>query len=332
MPPRQRLAVTLPAGPRLADSIARVRYAAAAGYDDAWFGDGGAPDALTAAAAVAPHAGEMRIGCAVTPVFTRTPAVLAATANALGQLLPGRFVMGLGSSSPTMMEGWHGRRFEKPLTRVRETAIVVRSMLAGEKSDFRLETVRSRGYRQAPLEAPVPLYLAALRPAMCEMAAEVGDGVIFNLWPKRALPKMIGHVRAGAARAGKTADEVEVVNRYMVLVTDDKEAAFARFKRAMAPYYATSVYNRFLAWAGYEEAAAEIAEGWAAGDRRRTVGALSDELVDDIAVVGTAEECRARLRWAGETGVHTHIVAPLSDDPDEIARTFDAFTPENYPR
>ena len=100
----------------------------------------------------------------------------------------------------------------------------------------------------------------------------------------------------------------------------------------MAPYYATSVYNRFLAWAGYEEAAAEIAEGWAAGDRRRTVGALSDELVDDIAVVGTAEECRARLRWAGETGVHTHIVAPLSDDPDEIARTFDAFTPENYPR
>ena len=332
MPPRQRLAVTLPAGPRLADSIARVRYAAAAGYDDAWFGDGGAPDALTAAAAVAPHAGEMRIGCAVTPVFTRTPAVLAATANALGQLLPGRFVMGLGSSSPTMMEGWHGRRFEKPLTRVRETAIVVRSMLAGEKSDFRLETVRSRGYRQAPLEETVPLYLAALRPAMCEMAAEIGDGVIFNLWPKRALPKMMDHVRAGAARAGKSADEVEIVNRYMALVTDDKEAAFARFKRAMAPYYATSVYNRFLAWAGYEDAAAEIAEGWAARDRGRTVGALSDELVDDIAVVGTAEECRARLRWAGETGVHTHIIAPLSDDPDEIARTFDAFAPENWPR
>lgn len=332
MPPRQRLAVTLPAGPRLADTIARVRRAAADGYDDAWFGDGGAPDSLTAAAAVAPHAGNMRIGCAVTPVYTRTPAVLAATANTLGQLLPGRFVMGLGSSSQTMMEGWHGVAFEKPLTRVRETAVAVRAMLAGEKSDLRLETLRSRGYRQAPLEQPVPIYLAALRSRMCEMAAEVGDGVIFNLWPKRALPRMIEHVRIGAERAGKDPAEVEVVNRYMVLVTDDKAAALARFKRLMAPYYATPVYNAFLAWAGYEDVAATIAEGWAARDRDRTTGAISDALANDIAVVGTADECRARMRWAADTGVHTHIVAPLSDDETDIVRTFAAFTPENYPR
>ena len=332
MPPRQRLAVTLPAGPRLADTIARVRRAAADGYDDAWFGDGGAPDSLTAAAAVAAHAGDMRIGCAVTPVYTRTPAVLAATANTLGQLLPGRFVMGLGSSSQTMMEGWHGVAFEKPLTRVRETAIAVRAMLAGEKSDLRLETLQSRGYRQAPLERPVPIYLAALRSRMCEMAAEVGDGVIFNLWPKRALPRMIEHVRIGAERAGKDPAEVEVVNRYMVLVTDDKAAALARFKRLMAPYYATPVYNAFLAWAGYEDVAATIAEGWAARDRDRTTGAISDALANDIAVIGTADECRARIRWAADTGIHTHIVAPLSDDETDIARTFAAFTPENYPR
>ena len=332
MPPRQRLAVTLPAGPGLADSAARLRMAAASGYDDAWFGDGGAPDSLTAAAALAPHAGDLRIGCAVTPVYTRTPAVLAATANTLGQLLPGRFVMGLGSSSHTMMDGWHGVAFEKPLTRVRETATMVRAMLAGEKSDFRLETLRSRGYRQAPLEHPVPIYLAALRPRMCEMAAETGDGAIFNLWPKRALPKMMEHVRTGARRAGKNPDDVEVVNRYMVLVTDDKAAALARFKRLMAPYYATPVYNRFLAWAGYESVAAEISRGWAEKDRARTTGAISDALADEIAVVGTADECRARIRWAAETGVHTHIIAPLSDDPEEVARTFEAFTPGNYAR
>ena len=332
MPPRQRIAVTLPAGSRIADTIARVRQAAEDRYDDAWFGDGGAPDSLTTAAALAPHAGAMRIGCAVTPVYTRTPAVLAATANALGQILPGGFVMGLGSSSPTMMEGWHGAAFEKPLTRVRETAIMVRSMLAGEKSDFRLETLRSRGYRQAPLERPVPIYLAALRPAMCEMAAEIGDGVVFNLWPRRALPKMIEHVRIGARRGGKDPADVEIVNRFMVLVTDDKAAALARFKRLMAPYYATSVYNRFLAWAGYEDAAAEIAAGWAARDRGRTVGAISDALAEEVAIVGAADECRARLREAAEGGVHTHIIAPLSDDPAEIARTFAALAPRNDAR
>ena len=145
-------------------------------------------------------------------------------------------------------------------------------MLAGEKSDLRLETLQSRGYRQAPLERPVPIYLAALRSRMCEMAAEVGDGVIFNLWPKRALPRMIEHVRIGAERAGKDPAEVEVVNRYMVLVTDDKAAALARFKRLMAPYYATPVYNAFLAWAGYEDVAATIAEGWAARDPRQDDG------------------------------------------------------------
>ena len=144
-----------------------------------------------------------RIGVAVTPVYTRTPAVLAATANALGQLLPGRFVMGLGSSSQTMMEGWHGLRLDRPVSRVKETAVMVRSMLKGEKSDFDLTTLQSHGYRQFPMESPPPVYIAALRSTMIEMAAEVGDGVIFNLWPKRALPKMMEHVRIGAERAGK---------------------------------------------------------------------------------------------------------------------------------
>ena len=228
MPPRQRMAVTLPAGPKLEDNIARVQWAVSNGYDDAWFADGGAPDSLTLAAGLTPHSGDLRVGVAVTPVFTRTPAVLAATAHALGQLLPGRFVMGLGASSETMMTGWHGVPMKQPLTRVKETAVMVRSMLAGEKSNFDLTTLHSKGYRQPPLAQPVPIYLAALRAKMIEMAAEVGDGVVFNLWPKRALPKMIEHVRIGAEKAGKDPAEVEVVNRYMVLVTEDKAAGLAR--------------------------------------------------------------------------------------------------------
>ena len=332
MPPRQRIAVTLPAGPRLADNIARVRWAEENGFEDAWFGDAGTPDALTMTAALAQYAPRLRLGVAVSPVYTRTPAVLAATANALGQLLPGRFVMGLGASSQTMMDGWHGVALEKPVTRVRETALLVRSMLAGEKSDFQLDTLRSKGYTQPPLEPPVPIYIAALRSKMIEMAAEVGDGVVFNLWPKKALAKMIEHVRIGAERAGKDPGEVEVVNRYMVLVTDDKAAALERFKALFAPYYATPVYNRFLAWAGYEDAAAAIAEGWAERDRAKTTGAISDQLADDIGVIGSAQECRERIRWAGECGIHTHIIAPLSDDPGDIQRTFEAFTPENFPR
>ncbi|MBT6592117.1 MAG: LLM class flavin-dependent oxidoreductase, partial [Rhodospirillaceae bacterium] len=227
---------------------------------------------------------------------------------------------------------WHGVPMKKPLTRVKETTIMVRSMLAGEKSNFDLSTLYSKGYSQAPLEEEVPIYLAALRPKMIEMAAEIGDGVIFNMWPKEALPKMIEHVHIGAERAGKDPNEVEVVNRYLVLVTDDKEAAVEAFRARMAPYYATPVYNDFLAWAGYADVAETISEGWAERDREKTMGALSFDLANEIAVIGTADECRERIRWAGETGIHTHIIAPLPAAAEDVQRTFEAFTPENFPR
>ena len=328
---RRRVAVTLPASPFVKHTIERLAWAEANGYPDAWFADAGAPDSLTMIAAVAHHTKMIRIGVAVTPVYTRTPAVLAATANVLGQLLPGRFVMGLGSSSQTIMNAWHGVPLEKPVTRVRETALMVRSMLKGEKSDFELKTLRSSGYRQAPLEKPPPIYLAALRSNMIEMAAEVGDGVIFNLWPKSALPKMMEHVRIGAERAGKDWRSIEIVNRAMVLVTNDKKEARNRFRGAFAPYYATPVYNSFLAWAGFADAASAITEGWAAKDRARTTGALTDDLIDEIAIIGDEIECRERLAQDAAGGVHTHIVAPLAgSSPEETQRTYQAFTPDRF--
>ena len=94
----RRMAVTLPAGPNLEQTIERLAWAEDNGFPDAWFSDSGAPDSITQVAAVAHHTKSIGIGIAVTPVYTRTPAVLAASANVLGQLLPGRFIMGLGSA------------------------------------------------------------------------------------------------------------------------------------------------------------------------------------------------------------------------------------------
>lgn len=326
----KRMAVTLPAGPKLEHTIQRIRWAEDNGYPDGWFSDSGAPDTLTQIAAIAHHTRSIRIGVAVTPVYTRTPAVIAASANVIAQVLPGRFIIGLGSSSQTIMGQWNGIPLDRPLTRVKETAIMVRSMLKGEKSDFDLETLYSKGYRQPATENPPPIYLAALRANMIEMAAEVGDGVIFNLWPKGALPKMMEHVRIGAARAGKNWQDVEVVNRAMVLVTDDKAHARNLFRAAFAPYYATPVYNAFLAWAGYEEAAETIREGWAAKDRDKTGGALTDAMIDEIAIIGDEDECRARIQEDADGGVHTHIVAPMAASAADVQRTFEAFTADRF--
>ena len=126
------------------------------------------------------------------------------------------------------------------------------------------------------MENPPPVYLAALRPKMIEMAAEVGDGVIFNLWPKGALPKMMEHVAIGAKAAGKDPADIEIVNRAMVLCTDDKEYGRNLFRAAFGPYYAPRrCTTSSLSWAGYNDAAADtISKGWAAKDRDMTASAM----------------------------------------------------------
>lgn len=327
---QKRIAVTVPAGPNISDTIERLKWAEDNGIPDAWFSDAGAPDTLTQIAAVGSHTTNLRIGVAVTPVYTRSPSVLAASANVISQVIPGRFVMGLGSSSQTIMGQWNGIPLDKPLTRVKETAQLVRTMLAGEKTSFEGVTQSSRGYRQAPLENPPPIYIGCLRPKMIEMAAEVGDGVIFNLWPQGALPRMIDALKVGAEKAGKDWQQVEVVNRAMVLCTDDKEYGRNLFRAAFGPYYATPVYNKFLAWAGYGEAAQTITEGWAAKDRAKTGGALTDELIHEIAIIGNEDEIRERIQADADGGVHTHIIAPLAGNREDLERTFNAFTADNF--
>jgi probable F420-dependent oxidoreductase len=325
----QRTALTLPDPRGVHQTIELAKWAEAEGYDDLWFADSSGVDALTTAAAVAMSTERCRIGTAIIPVFSRTPAVLASTAHVLHQLSNGRFILGLGSSSQTMMENWHGQKFEKPLTRVKETTQLIKQMLTGAKTDFDGETVTSKGYRQLPLEdGAQPVYMAALRSKMLETAAEFSDGIILNLFPKDALPKMMEHIKIGAERAGKKVEDIEIVCRHQVIVTDDKAGARNFIRAGFAPYYATPVYNAFLAWSGYEEVAATIKEGWAAKDREKTTSALDDQLVDDIAILGTQEECYDRIREYGEMGITTHIISCVS--PKESMATYEAFTGKNF--
>ena len=115
-----------------------------------------------------------------------------------------------------------------------------------------------------------------------------------------------------------------MVCRHQIIVTDDQPGARDLIRRGFAPYYATPVYNAFLAWAGYEDVAKTIAEGWAAKDRAKTTGALDDALVDDIAILGSLEECQDRIREYADGGITTHIVSCVS--PAEAQTTFEAFT------
>lgn len=327
----KRIALSLPAFTgQVSDTIAMAQQAEAAGYDDLWLADSGGLDALTLAPMILEQTEKVRLGIAVVPVYTRTPAVLASTFSVIGQAYPGRFIPGLGTSSHTIIEKWHGLKFEKPLGRMTDTMALLRTMMAGGKTGYEGATLKSNGYRQMAEATPMPIYMAGLRPKMLELAAEVADGVILNLFPRGALPKIMEHIAIGAERAGKDPADVEIVCRHMMAVTDDREAARGAFRAAFASYYSTPVYNNFLAWAGYEDEAREIREGWAAKDRARTAAALPDALVDEIGILGPEEECQEQMRDYANAGIHTNIVSCILPTPEVLKGTIDAFSKARF--
>ena len=170
--------------------------------------------------------------------------------------------------------------------------------------------------------------MAALRAKMLEAAAEFSDGVIINLFTLSALPKLMKHIQIGCERAGKNIEDMEIVCRHQVIVTDDKDKAREAVRKQFTPYYATPVYNNFLSWCGEEEAASMIAEGWAAKDRAKTAAAMTDRLIDEISVIGSAEECYEGIRARASVGVTTHIISCV--DMDQIEATNEAFAGDNF--
>jgi alkanesulfonate monooxygenase SsuD/methylene tetrahydromethanopterin reductase-like flavin-dependent oxidoreductase (luciferase family) len=162
---------------------------------------------------------------------------------------------------------------------------------------------------------------------MLELAGEIADGVILNFMPVDAMPRILAHVHAGAARAGRDPSTIEVVARFQVVITDDPPAARAALRQMMGPYFATSVYNRFVAWSGFADEAREIDAGWRAKDRGRNLAAVTDAMVDQLAVIGPAAHCRARLAAFAAAGVTTPMVHPFLFDETAIWRTLESLSP-----
>lgn len=326
--PPTRHAISLPVPPDVDTSLDVARRAADLGYESVWLADTSGPDPFVLAAALSRTVPRLRIGIGVSPAYTRTPAVFAAMTGALAQLLPGRFVLGLGCSSETIVDRWNGVPFEKPLARVRETVTLVRSMLAGERSSFRGKTVRSEGFRLTSLPPqPVPIYVGALKPPMLRLAGEVGDGVVVNLFPVRALRPMLAEVARGAAKAEKTAEGMEVVCRFQAWVTDDPKGARALIRRATTGYFTTSVYNAFAEWCGFAEEARAMREAWAKREREKAEAAFTDEMIDAITLIGSEAHCRDRVAEFVEAGLTTPMFHPFAPDPQEAWRTLVALAP-----
>jgi probable F420-dependent oxidoreductase len=312
--PKLRWGLTLPfIGVPLADHEPLVRRAEAGGYDDLWTGETNAADGFTPLALAAVWTERMRLGTGVVNPFTRGPAVLAQHSAALADASGGRFVLGLGASSNVIVENWNRVRFEKPLSRVRDTVPVLREVLAGGRGPggFKLETAPSH---------PIPIAIAALRDRMLRLGGELGDGTFVNLVPLSATEHVVARVREGEAAAGR--DETEVICRFFCIPGEGLDVA--RF--AFTAYATVPVYEAFFRSLGWGEAIDPVIAAWRDGDRKLALSRVPEELIREIFILGEPAAMRERLGEFAARGVTTFVLMPIAP-PDLLPGLIDALAP-----
>jgi probable F420-dependent oxidoreductase len=284
------------------------------GYTDAWSAELNGTDAFTPLALAAQWAPRLRLGTAIAGIYTRAPVALAVSAATLAALAPGRFVMGIGTSSKVVVEQWNGIPFEKPYQRSRDMLRFLRAALAGEKISERYDTFAVHGFRLDPAPATPPaLALAALRPGMLALAGRYADAAITNWLSPADVPK----VREAAG------DDPELVGRVFVCPTTDTELARTIGRRVLAAYLTVPVYAAFHEWLGRGELLAPMHAAWQAGDRQGALAAIPDKVVDDLVIHGSLEQCRDRVQEYREAGLDTPVIALLpvpGADPAESVR------------
>ncbi|GAA2213069.1 LLM class F420-dependent oxidoreductase [Nonomuraea monospora] len=289
------------------------------GYTDLWSAEVNGVDGFTPLALASQWAPGARLGSAIVPVSTRGPGLLAMSAATLADLAPGRFVLGIGASSPAIVERWNAGTFDKPYARTRDTLRFLKKALAGEKVSEKYETFEVKGFKleRAP-KTPPKIVLAALRPRMLRLAAEEADGAITN-WLSP------GDVRKVRAEIGPG---TELIARLFVCVDTDADRVRETARWMLASYLTVPVYAAFHDWLGRGEVLRPMHEAWAAGDRQAALKAIPDEVVDSLIVHGDAATCRARIKEYMANGLDTPVLAPIPGGDIPIDQAVRDLAPE----
>lgn len=287
------------------------------GYTDVWSAEADSFDGLTVLALASVWAPSLRLGTAVLPASTRGPALMAQSAASLASAAPGRFVLGIGSSSEVIVDGWNAVPFDRPYQRVRDTIRFLRAAMGGEKVTEDYDTFSVRGFRLGVrVDEPVPIFVAALRERMLRLAAREGDGAIVNWLSAPDAGRVCGIVRDESPTA-------EVVARIFVLPNPDREAAIAAGRFILAAYLNVPVYRAFHAWLGRADALGEHWDQWAAGDRRGSLEKIPEHVVDELLVHGSIEDCRANIQRyidSGVTCLAPRVIPVRGVDPFDAVR------------
>ena len=315
----RRHGVTVPLGGLpLHEHKAWYEELVALGYTDLWSAEAGGHEGLVPLALAAAWTPTLRLGTAILPVYTRGAATLAEATASMCQAAPGRFALGIGCSSPTIVENWNAVPFEKPYQRVRDTIRFLRAALSGEKVTADYETFSVKGFRlDVPVPEMPPILVGALRGGMLRLAGREGDGAITNWLSPADVPKIVEQV----------GPDKEIVTRIIVFPTTDFDTVRTVGRRIVAAYLTVPAYAAFQEWLGRGDANREMTAAWNAGDRGRALELVPDALIDELIVHGSPAECARGVEEYVAAGVTT--TAPMiSAQGDQLREVLRALAPK----
>ena len=300
-----RYGITIPFdGVPLADQREWFEECAQLGYTDLWSSEANGTDGFTPLAYAAACVPNVRLGTAIVPAFTRGPAIMAQSVAAVAEAAPGRFVFGIGTSSDVIVERWNGIPFEEPYKRTRDMVRFLKAALTGEKVDQVYDSFTVKGFRLGrKLDAASipPILVAALRPGMLRLAGREGDGAIINWLSAQDVTQVVPEVGKGK----------EIVARLFVCPSEDADAVRSMGRFAIAAYLNVPVYAAFHEWLGRGPELQDMWDAWKAGDRKAATAAIPDEVVDELIIHGSPQQCRDHIARYVANGVTTPVLAVM---------------------
>lgn len=309
MPVRPGMTVPLP-GP-LHSHREKLTELADMGFTDIWSAEADGADAFTPLALAAAWEPRLRLGTAIVPAYTRSPACFAQSVATLADAAPGRFAIGIGSSSNVIVQKWNGIPFDEPYKKVRDVVRFLNDALSGEKVAKSYDTFAVDGFKLGirPEQKP-QILVAALREGMLRLAAREADGTIINWLSPDDVTRVAQVVHDAANGTPK-----EIVARIFVCPSENAEVVRAGARFAIAAYLNVPVYAAFHAWLGRSDELKGMWDAWKAGDRKAALAAIPDSVVDDLVVHGSPAECREKIKRYFDNGVTTSSLAIMPFDP-----------------
>jgi F420-dependent oxidoreductase-like protein len=309
-----------------------TQHAEALGFSVVWAAEAYGSDSPTVLAWLAAQTSTIDVGSAVMQIPARTPAMTAMTAASLDVLTGGRFRLGLGISGPQVSEGWHGVRFDEPLSRTREYLAIVNTALSrstltfgGEHYQIPLPDGPGKPLKLtiAPISEHIPIYLAAIGPKNLELAGELADGWLAIFFAPDFAPEQLARVRSGRNRVGKSLDGFDIVPSVPLVVGADPRSCADQVRGYAALYLGgmgsreQNFYNALAVRMGFGETAAMVQELFLSRRHRDAMAAVPFDFIDQTSLLGDRDRIANGFQMLAASAVTTCAVVPYGDSVEE---------------